>query len=302
MLVCFVLALSMRFALGKGMLINVTGEGLFSLLYLALYALAFGLPCFVYCLIRKKAPGKVCIKGFKVGFVPFIFVSALLLICLVCLEKYFFAYTFSYAPESELVHNLRPAVVLLAFCLVPAVFEEILFRGVLQSEYSRFGGGVTGIIICAFLFAIWHFDLPYFLVYFTAGLVLGVITHVTGSVFASILAHFLNNVFANFASGWMSFIASERIGGTFLMVVLCAFSFVLLMIQLQMTEKICMKKAVAFAGKEREHEQGTQGDVKDEKIHFLCEQKQTAKRFFKVLLSPEIVVCAVVYTIVVSVS
>lgn len=302
MFVCFILALVMRLALDDGMLDGVSGKMGFAASYFAVYAIVFALPCFVYCLIRKRAPGKVFIKGFRVGFMPFIFVSTFLAICLVCLEKYFFAYTFSYVPESGDVNNFGWLFTLLVFCLVPAFFEELLFRGVLQSEYSRFGGGVTGIIICAFLFAIWHFDLPYFLVYFTAGIVLGVITHVTGSVFASIIAHFLNNAFTYFASGWISFVASERIGGTFLMVVLCAFSFVLLMIQLQMTEKICMKKAVAFAGKERESENGLQGEVKDDKVHFLCDEKKTVTRFFKVLLSPEIVVVAIVYTIIVSVS
>ena len=88
------------------------------------------------------------------------------------------------------------------------------------------------------------------------------------------------------------------------MIVLCTLCFVLLMIQLQITERMCMKKAVYYANIENEESGFTQEKkvIKDDKTRFFCEQKHTAKRFFKVLLSAEIVICVVIYTIVVSVS
>lgn len=303
-LVSFVLSLVMRLAIDDGLFLETKDETTFVLLYSGIYAFVFAIPSIVYSVARKLSPKRINLRATKIGDFPFVFVSTMLLVSLVCLEKYFFAYTFSYTPSSDLAYNMSTAGILIALCLVPAVFEELLFRGVLQAQYSEFGGGITGIIICAFLFALWHFDLPYFLVYFTAGIVLGVITHVTGSVLFAIFAHFINNAFTYFASGWVSFIASERIGGAFLMIVLCTLCFVLLMIQLQMTERMCMKKAVYYANIENEESGFTQEKkvIKDDKTRFFCEQKHTAKRFFKVLLSAEIVICVVIYTIVVSVS
>lgn len=84
--------------------------------------------------------------------------------------------------------------VLLVLALLPALGEELLFRGIIQrSLHARTGHTGISIAITALIFSLFHFD-PYGLIaIFAAGLLLGWIYHITGSLWWSILAHFLNN-------------------------------------------------------------------------------------------------------------
>jgi uncharacterized protein len=81
-------------------------------------------------------------------------------------------------------------------CAVPAISEEILFRGVLQ----RLGIELTrnlhiGILFSAVLFAVMHWQPLNFLPIFALGIVFGYITIITGSILIPITLHFLNNFF-----------------------------------------------------------------------------------------------------------
>ena len=86
--------------------------------------------------------------------------------------------------------GLLPA--LLASALLPAVIEELLCRDILLrtlSPLSRRGA----LYACAFLFSLMHISpvqIPYA---FIAGLLLGALTLVSGSILPAILAHFLHN-------------------------------------------------------------------------------------------------------------
>ncbi len=84
--------------------------------------------------------------------------------------------------------------VLTIMSLVPALGEEMLFRGILMRIAQKRNKGVMApIIITAFIFSAIHFE-PYgFLSIFAAGLLLGAIYYLTGSLWCSILFHFLNN-------------------------------------------------------------------------------------------------------------
>jgi membrane protease YdiL (CAAX protease family) len=84
--------------------------------------------------------------------------------------------------------------VLIIMALVPALGEEMLFRGVLMRfAKKRSKSNLPPIIITGLLFALIHFE-PYgILSIFAAGLLLGAIYYLTGSLWCSILFHFLNN-------------------------------------------------------------------------------------------------------------
>jgi len=101
------------------------------------------------------------------------------------------------------VHQLeqlvdRPALpwALAMFALVPAICEEIVFRGVLARALGRRRSIVVAAAISAAVFAAYHLSLVQALPTLTLGFVLAVIAIRADSVVPAMLAHALNNVLA----------------------------------------------------------------------------------------------------------
>lgn len=85
------------------------------------------------------------------------------------------------------------AVYMLVFALLPAVCEELAFRGfILTGLRRRFRNG-TAILICSFLFAVSHMNVFQFLPTFVLGLVLGVLAVRGGSVLPGMAYHLVHN-------------------------------------------------------------------------------------------------------------
>lgn len=85
---------------------------------------------------------------------------------------------------------------LLTIAVVPAVCEELLFRGVvLRAFASRFVPYVA-IILSSLVFAAYHLSVVQFIPTLTLGLVLGVLAWRAASVIPAMLAHVLNNALA----------------------------------------------------------------------------------------------------------
>jgi membrane protease YdiL (CAAX protease family) len=81
--------------------------------------------------------------------------------------------------------------------LVPAIGEELFFRGIVQGLLLRsFKNVHIAIWITAALFSLVHFDMSGFLVRFFIGGFLGYLLVITGSILAPMLVHFLNNAYA----------------------------------------------------------------------------------------------------------
>lgn len=82
---------------------------------------------------------------------------------------------------------------LFLFCLLPAVAEEIYFRGFCQTTFEHRMGPVPAVLFSALLFALAHGNLWYLHLYFGLGCFLGWIYIRSGSLWPTIAAHFLNN-------------------------------------------------------------------------------------------------------------
>lgn len=80
--------------------------------------------------------------------------------------------------------------------LVPAVLEEIFFRGVLQNLLSKSMGVHVGVIITSIIFAGVHLNPLQIIPMFFLAATLGYVYHYSGSIYSSILIHFLNNSLA----------------------------------------------------------------------------------------------------------
>lgn len=76
----------------------------------------------------------------------------------------------------------------------PAICEELLFRGYIQTRLARSFGPAIGIIVASGLFAAFHLDFVHVVAVFPLGLFLGWLAWKSGSIFPAMLAHFVNNV------------------------------------------------------------------------------------------------------------
>jgi membrane protease YdiL (CAAX protease family) len=86
---------------------------------------------------------------------------------------------------------------LLVIAIIPAMGEELLFRGYLQQKMTQWlGKPHVAIIITAILFSAIHMQFQGFLPRFALGLVLGYLFYWSGSLWLPIIAHLLNNAMA----------------------------------------------------------------------------------------------------------
>ena len=83
---------------------------------------------------------------------------------------------------------------LFLIALIPAIGEELFFRGVLQRLFAKWIGEIhLAIFISAFLFSAIHLQLFYFFPRFVLGIVLGYMFYWSKNLWLPILAHFTNN-------------------------------------------------------------------------------------------------------------
>ena len=79
-----------------------------------------------------------------------------------------------------------------SLCVVPAVAEELFFRGVIISLLKNAGVYVS-CLISALFFALFHFSLAQLIYQFIFGFFLAFMTIRAGSVLPAVISHFLNN-------------------------------------------------------------------------------------------------------------
>ncbi|MBL1541388.1 CPBP family intramembrane metalloprotease, partial [Klebsiella pneumoniae] len=84
--------------------------------------------------------------------------------------------------------------------VVAPIGEEILFRGVIQTYFTRRLGVIAAIFISSFWFALIHMDAAFFAPLFVIGAALGLVRHLFGTIWAPILLHSLNNLMSVFVS------------------------------------------------------------------------------------------------------
>lgn len=96
----------------------------------------------------------------------------------------------------EVPHNAVGIILLfLSSAAVPAIVEEILFRKVILEKLMPYGKSFA-VIISAFLFALMHNNPTQLFYAFTGGILLGITTLKTESIFSAIIIHFSNNTLA----------------------------------------------------------------------------------------------------------
>ena len=88
------------------------------------------------------------------------------------------------------------ALNLLVMAAIPALGEELFFRGILQTVLGEKLNRHLAVWITAFIFSAIHLQFYGFLPRFCLGAALGYLFLFSGSIWASIVAHFVNNALA----------------------------------------------------------------------------------------------------------
>lgn len=220
LLMLFVLA---AMHLSRYFLASSESENVFLIVSL-IQVLVLILPCMLYYLMKgKKFETPMRWKPLKLRHIPLILLSLLIYVFGILLIKYLFLLTSSQSIHMigffEAVSGKNTADdsltgVLLSLVIIPAVCEEILFRGVLLSEYSNMGEA-NAVIISSICFAMLHFSVENFPVYLFVGLLLGIITVVSRSVIPAMILHLAGNAMNIFISDSFLRITMQKNGNFF---------------------------------------------------------------------------------------
>lgn len=82
---------------------------------------------------------------------------------------------------------------LINIALVPALCEEVLFRGYIFRAFEKSWGIIAAIIVSGFVFGLFHIQLTNLLPLASLGMLFALMTWLSGSLWPAIAAHFINN-------------------------------------------------------------------------------------------------------------
>jgi membrane protease YdiL (CAAX protease family) len=101
--------------------------------------------------------------------------------------------------ESFLDTNTTKGLIvnLVMICILPAIGEELLFRGIFQRLFAEWTKNVhLGVILAAMLFSFIHFQFFGFLPRFLLGIYFGYLLVWSRTIWLPVIAHFINNTIA----------------------------------------------------------------------------------------------------------
>lgn len=218
--------------------------------FAALYLVSMGFPAVLYLVLRSESlPAKSYSAGF--GTVPVILLGTVLLILQSSILKFgIFRADFDYSVYSAYgsgfdVSSVSFPLKLLAAVLlgaVPAVLEEVIFRGIVFRDCGRYGFFYAAVVSSA-LFAAVHFDLRGFFVYFAEGMLLCHLMLLTETFLPVVAVHLIYNVFAIFVEKYMWLFLSSRDTSVLAWLIAVSLYLIALFFYLGAGEKILRKKA-----------------------------------------------------------
>lgn len=137
---------------------------------------------------------------------------------------------------------------LLVIAVIPAIGEELLFRGVLQGMFGKLTKNIHwGIIITAFLFAALHMQFYGLLPRMAMGILFGYLLIWSGSLWVPVIAHLVNNGMAVITKYYIDKgnlpEDIETIGANDNFLVPGLLSIVLVIVLLSVFRRICKRQA-----------------------------------------------------------
>ncbi|MDD4315867.1 MAG: type II CAAX endopeptidase family protein [Clostridia bacterium] len=119
-------------------------------------------------------------------------------------------------------------------CILPAIGEELVFRGVLASSFKNYGGAAI-VFISGLLFSLSHFNTAQTVYQFFIGILLAYLFLKTDNLLIAVLIHFFNNAIAVFLPSIIPFFASIALTGINILVlsIMCVFGLFLLVFSIR---------------------------------------------------------------------
>jgi len=174
---------------------NILGSLVVTQLFLILLpALAF--------LFYTKSPVKQTLSfrkphpRFIIAAIALGFATVVISMLILTVQTKFLPYSEEYARQMQLMVMPpgRPLwQILLVAAVMPAICEEIFFRGVLQGILSKNLPKEKLLLLIGILFGVFHLSMFRFLPTGLLGILLAFLTYASGSIFPSMLLHFMHN-------------------------------------------------------------------------------------------------------------
>lgn len=158
-------------------------------------SIMFGIPAIIYFLVTKQNIKEVLsirpisilnilvIIGISIFIQPFIGVLS-------GITSLFFQNAVS-AMISETI-DVPLWLMIVSTALTPAIYEEIIFRGIVFNGYKT-TGIIKACVMCGLLFGIMHMNAQQFLYTFVMGILFSFFVYKTKSIFSSVISHFTIN-------------------------------------------------------------------------------------------------------------
>lgn len=199
-------------ALNQAMLMEMVGQNL-DLIFVANSTgqiLFLALATWFFCRLQVTAPDRPAFLRLKFHKNTPLMIGLVILIILVAQPLiWFLGWLNSLIPvpesmeimqmqQMEMIQNYLTGdgivwVALLNIGLVPAVCEEILFRGYLQRSFEKSWGVWAAIIVSGLIFGAYHMQLSNVVPLAAIGILLAIMTWASQSIYPAMMAHLVNN-------------------------------------------------------------------------------------------------------------
>ena len=266
----------------------------------------FVVPCAFYCTLRRVKVSSACrIRLPGVSGWTLVLCALPALVFAVMAAKYIQCYVFEARLGSAVsITSAGDSLYLvLSYAVVPAVAEELCFRGIMLSEYEKYFGKLVAIVTTSLLFAMIHFNARDFFAYLISGIIIGITVCATNSVAAGMILHFFSNLVAIFTDNFIVKISSDSSAGRFALVIVMVVSLAFVMLWLSRIEKLynelserAQKPSAAMTERERllnTHSSFAGG----ERIRLLHPDISVPTAFRRIVVSPAFVCVCIAFLI-----
>jgi len=154
----------------------------------------------------KKVNNRVALSdGQSVSLLPISIAMVLAIICVFLFTPFINLIDYGFSSMGYFVDNTIPLQALMSsnflyfllgvviYALLPAIAEELIFRGIIQKSLSTKLTGFATILMTTLLFVLIHGSLQQTVYQLLVGIMLSYLSYVGGSVIYAIILHFLNN-------------------------------------------------------------------------------------------------------------
>lgn len=124
--------------------------------------------------------------------IPLVYLLEPLLICINAISMSFSTNVIATTME-DIVETMPYIAGISLMALLPALVEEITFRGVLLNSFHRDSNPWPGIIFSAICFGAMHMNFNQIAYALVLGIIMGIVLEASGSILTTMLVHFLYN-------------------------------------------------------------------------------------------------------------